>query len=101
MSSWKFEAVADANAVTALLKQKKASKASVAAAGQEPDGKKFQVWYVNSGDDDNKWRFDGIDLDKPADTDADKVTAILKNAREYAVTFYGQDKKYYVWWLKK
>jgi|tagenome__1003787_1003787.scaffolds.fasta_scaffold19301684_1 adenosine deaminase len=99
MASYKFQAVKTAMDVTNLLKNKRANKAKVAAVGQEPDeNKKFNVWYEESHHNQN-WQFAEIDFDPTSDTDTDKVTSVLNGSDLAAVTFFGQTRKYYVWWL--
>lgn len=98
MASYTFAAVNAAADVTNLLNSTKASKARVAAVGQETEGKQFNVWYVPSSHHQN-WHFKEIQFDVSTDTDTQAVTAELNQSDLAAVTFFGQTKKYYVWWL--
>jgi hypothetical protein len=99
MANYTFAAVNAAADVTTLLNSKKASKARVAAVGQENAGKQFNVWYVPSNHNQN-WHFKEIQFDGSTDTDTQAVTTELNQSDLAAVTFFGQTKKYYVWWLK-
>jgi hypothetical protein len=99
MSTYTFQAVNAAADVTNLLNTKKASKARVAAVGQENPGKQFNVWYVPSSHNQN-WHFKEVQFDVNTDTDTDTVSTELNQSDLAAVTFFGQTKKYYVWWLK-
>jgi hypothetical protein len=100
MSSYTFVAVKTAADVTDVLNNNKASKARVAAVGQDDTNAKFNVWYETGGN--HTWTLTPIDFKPPPDdTDTDMVRTTLDGTDIAAVTFYGQDKKYYVWWLKK
>lgn len=96
--NYTFAAVASPADVTNLLKDKKASKARVAAVGQENQPKRFNVWYVPTHHNQN-WHFKEISFDLNSDNDTKAVTAELNRSDLAAVTFFGQEKKYYVWWL--
>lgn len=96
---WKFMAVADAQEVTKTLNYNKAKRANVAFAGQEQAGKQYGVWYLPSSHSKH-WKLAVVDFDPNSDNDTKAITHILKNSDESTVTFVGQLKKYFVWWLK-
>ncbi|MCD2191843.1 hypothetical protein LQ327_00360 [Actinomycetospora endophytica] len=98
MPSYHFAAVATAAEVTTLLMNNKASKARVAAVGKDA-GKFFNVWYIPT-DHDHHWHFTAVQFDPNTDTDTKSVTDELDDSDFAAVTFFGQDNKYYVWSLK-
>jgi hypothetical protein len=95
---WSFRAVGSTAEVTALLNEKNARTARVAATGQEAQNAKYGVWYVRTNDDDNEWQLSQVAFDLNSTVDTDSVTKILEGSETAAVTFFGQDKKYYVWW---
>jgi hypothetical protein len=45
------------------------------------------------------WKFSEIDFGKNTATDTGSVRTVLDKSSVAAVTFFGQTKKYYVWWL--
>ena len=53
--------------------------------------------YTSSSYNQN-WHFEEIQLDLASDVDTKAVTAEIDQSYLAAVTLYGQDKKYYVWW---
>jgi hypothetical protein len=96
-----FAAVAKPQDVTDLLRNNKASKARVAAVGQEDPAKRFNVWYVPTQHSKN-WQFKEIPFDKTGNTDTDDVTTTLNKSDLAAVAFLGQapGPGYFVWWLE-
>lgn len=97
MANYKFAAVGTPAEVATLLQNRNADKARVAAVGQEGVDKKFNVWYTTSSHNEN-WHFKEVQLDLASDVDTKAVTAETDKSDLAAVTFYGQDKKYYIWW---
>jgi len=96
--NYTFAAVASPGDVTHLLKDKRARKARVAAVGQENQHKRFNVLDVPSHDHKD-WPFKEGPFYLNSDDDTKAVTKELNKSDLAAVTFFGQEKKYYVWWL--
>ena len=82
---------------------RKNSKSEQGQSGR-PSGKRTEAH--NSGvvcrvaRSPQKWKFAEIDFDKNSNVDTDKVTSTLDESSVAAVTFLGQQKKYYAGWLE-
>ena len=66
MSSYTFVAVKTAADVTNVLNLNNASKARVAAVGQDSDDAQFNVWYEKGHN--HTWNFTPIDFKPPPNT---------------------------------